>query len=320
MLANGARRADAFPADGSPPGSDYDLLRTQLLDKYNYFRGILTHDNGEYGGQLNSYYGAALATAVNDWNMSKWLGHDDRLFSVVVVPTGAPAAAGEEIRRVGGNERICGVLLAGNPLGRPYGDPIYEPIFAAAAEFDLAIVIHLGLVDRPNLQTTSVGAPPTTGVQSISQYSQQAMHYVSSFITHGVFEKYPNLKVLVLEYGISWLPSLMWRLDQHYELLKLESPWVRDWPSEYIRKHVKLSTQPIEEGADPSALIRVLESVDGIDELLCFSTDYPHITADDPMYVARLIPAKWHRKVFCENAADVFGWKVPEAVPIGVRG
>src|ERR1700722_4064172 len=49
LYENAARLATSFPADGSPPASDYELLREQLLGKYRYTRGPLRHDLCEYG-------------------------------------------------------------------------------------------------------------------------------------------------------------------------------------------------------------------------------------------------------------------------------
>ena len=114
---------------------------------------------------------------------------------------------------------------------------------------DLTLTIHVIRADRPGPQIGSVGAPKAR-IEGASQLSQAAMHYISSFIVHGVFEKFPSLRVVVTEFGVDWLPYVMWRLDQNYDLLKHESPWVKKWPSDYIREHIKLSTQPIVESPD----------------------------------------------------------------------
>jgi predicted TIM-barrel fold metal-dependent hydrolase len=188
---------------------------------------------------------------------------------------------------------------------------VYDPIHAAAAEMGLHIALHYGNLDRPTIATTVAGGPPASGIARHSQFSQQAMHYISSYIVHGTFEKFPGLKVLVKEYGVGWLPYLMLRLDAAAPLLRRESEWVKRLPSEYIRDHVKLSTQPLEDSPDPRGLAGLLESVDRIEDLLCFSSDWPHWTADDADYVARRLPQAWHRKIFCTNACDFFGWEPP---------
>jgi predicted TIM-barrel fold metal-dependent hydrolase len=306
-LDSGGRRADAFPEIG-PAGSDYTVLRQQLLDRYDVVRGLLTHDLGEFATHLNQYYAQDLCRAMNDWNIDTWLGQDSRLCSVVIVPSATPEQSAEEIRRIGEHPQLVGVLMSGNPLGRPLGDPLFHPIYEAAAELGLAICVHPAGGDRPNTQVTSVGGTKAVPLEFITQMSQQAMHYVSSLVVHGVFEKFPTLQWVINEYGIAWLPSLMWRLDARYAQLRRESPWVKDLPSEYIRRNVKLSTQPLEPGPRRSSLSDVLEVIDGMDRLLCFSTDYPHISMDDPTYVARLLPRSWHSRIFAENACDSYGW------------
>jgi uncharacterized protein len=310
LLDNSARLATAFPPDGSPPGSDYEFLRDQLLDTYNYWRGILTHDLGEFGQHLNRYYAVELCRAANEWNIERWLSVDERLYSVIAVPTGSPEEAADEIRRVGQHRKFVSVLIAGNSLGRPLGDPIYHPIFAAAAEMDLSIAVHIA-ANRPNSQITAAGGALSSGIVGTSQYGQEAMHSVTSLIVHGVFEKFPSLRVIFKEFGAGWLPTIIWGMDRQYEQLKFESPWVKRWPSEYIHDHIRISTQPFEESPKPSAMTELMESVEGMEDILCFSSDYPHLTFDDPTYVAKLIPSAWHEKVFLRNAATVYGWAIP---------
>lgn len=310
MQENAARLANAFPPDGYAPGSDYPMLKEQLLDKYGYSRGVLTHDLGEYGQHLNSAFGVELCRAANDWNIERWLTLDERLHSLVAIPNAVPDAAAREIRRVGGHPKLSGVLIAGNGLGRPLGDPVYDPIYAAAAEMGLQISVHLA-VNRPNFQITAAGGQPGTGIVAVSQFSQEAMHYVTSFITNGVFERYPTLKVIIKEFGTAWAPSIIWGMDKQYAQLRLESPWVKRWPSEYFHDHIKLSTQPFEESPDRRGMIDVMTAVEGMEDVLCFSSDYPHLTFDDPTWVARRLPPGWADKVMYRNACDFYGWDYP---------
>lgn len=307
LWPNSARLVESFEPGGTR-GTDYDILVEKLLDPHNYHRCVLTHDVGHYGAHFNTLFGAAIARAANDWTIERWLARDDRFVTVALVALGDPPEAAKEIRRVGSHPQIVGVCFAGNPLGRPFGDPIYDPIYEAAVEMGLHIGLHVGAVDRPGVATANVGGPVPPGILKMSLYAQQAMHYISSFIAFGTFERFPQLKVLVKEFGLTWLPGLLWRLDAEYETLRLETPYVKRWPSEYVRDHIKLSTQPIEEGPSKRALIQLLETVDGIDDLLCFSSDWPHLSADDPSYAARVFPDAWRRKIFFENACDFFGW------------
>ena len=312
--AHGGRRADTFPESGGKSGSDYDMLRRQLLDPYSYYRAVLTFDTAAGGIVQNPHWGAAICRAMNEWNREHWLALDARLFGTVTAAWTMPQEASEEIRRAAKKSgNVVAIDIHGNPFGRPIGDPIYHPLFETANELGLAVFVHPGM-DRPTPATTTAGGTIIDGVSQVAGISQQGMHHVTSLIVHGVFEKYPNLKFVINEVGVAWLPGLIWKLEQNYELLRIESPWVRRWPSDYIRRSVRLSTQPLEESPDPQGLVDLLSGVEGIEDILCFSTDYPHFSFDEPRAIGRRLPMAWQRKVMCDNLCDALGWTSPSAL------
>jgi uncharacterized protein len=312
---HGNMRGNAYPEDG-PPGSDYQMTCEQLLDPARTYRCVLTHNIGQFPLHTNQYFMRDVCRAANDWNVDTWLSHDDeRLHSAIVVPSGLPEEVPHEVKRLADHPKLSAILIAANPLGRPLGDPLYHPVFEAGEEHGLPITVH---VDPAPVLTSiqRVGGESTNRIQWASQIALNAHQYISSMLVHGVFEKYPSTRVLLKEFGIAWLPWLMWRLDDQYDRLREESPWVKKWPSEYIREHIKLATQPVEEGQRVGDVAELLMMVEGIEDLLCYSSDYPHATMDDFSYVARVLPNEWHEKVFCRNACDTYRWEVP--IPAGV--
>jgi len=60
---NFGRISSAFPDDGSIAGSSYEILKEQILDKYDYYRAIICHDVGEYGVHTNSQFSDELCRA-----------------------------------------------------------------------------------------------------------------------------------------------------------------------------------------------------------------------------------------------------------------
>src|SRR5262249_261585 len=163
-------------------------------------------------------------------------------------------------------------------------DPFFHGMYAAALEHGLTIDCHVNSVDAVTARA-GVGTPGNYIEQSI-RLSDPAMHYVTSFITNGVFEKFPDLKVLIKEYGTSCLPHLIWKLDKGYEVLRVESPWVKKHPYEYIHSNIKFGTQPLEVTWDTEPRWReLLSAVDGIEDVFVFSSDYPHFQFDDPFAV-----------------------------------
>ena len=302
-------RGGTRPADGSPPGSDYPTLCEQILDPSNVYRAVLTFNIGTHVNSYNRDLNIAVARAVHDWNADTWLTYDERLYGVVAPPLSVPEEAAREVRRVGVHPRVVACLLAGTPWNVPFGDPLFHPVYEACADLGLHVHVHPAVAssDRPAAGMSSYATEYATF------QSHDAMHHITSLIVNGVFEKYPNLRFVIKEYGIAWLPYLMWRLDANYDLLQLESPWVKRWPSEYIRDHILLDTQPLDEGRRPEELRELLRSVDGLEDLLCFASDYPHAASDDPGYVARRLPPGWGRRVICENACRLYGWPAPAA-------
>ena len=129
------------------------------------------------------------------------------------------------------------------------------------------------------------------------------MTHIVNLVTSGTFESLPDLKVFFIEGGISWLPSLLWRFDKNYKGLRQEAPWLTKLPSEYILKHCKFCTQPIEEPSRPEYLAQIYDMIDGKNTII-FSTDYPHWDFDSPGFALKNIPKDWHENILFNNAAN----------------
>lgn len=309
-----ARRLEYAPKGTEAPGTDYETLRVQLLDPFHVARAILSFDVGFQSGLINPWQAVDVVRAVNDWNQEHWLSiNDSRLYSGVLVQTQLPEAAAQEVRRVGRHPKIAEVLLVASALGKPFGHPVYHPIYEAAAELGLPIAIHIGGELTGAYGHYTAGPVPNSRFELEGSNSQAVQHHIVSFITHGVFEKFPQLKLLVKENGIVWIPSLLWNLDANYKILRLESRWVRKLPSEYFRDHIKVSTQPVEI-IPAKRLVELFDSYDFLQDVLCFSTDYPHWDTDDPTYISKRFPREWLPKLFLRNALDLYGWDESQVV------
>jgi predicted TIM-barrel fold metal-dependent hydrolase len=118
----------------------------------------------------------------------------------------------------------------------------------------------------------------------------------------GVFEKFPALKVVLVEIGFAWVPSFVWRLDRLWERMRGEVPHLTRAPSDYVKKHFWYTTQPMEEPARPEQLRRCFDWL-GWDRLL-FSTDYPHWDQDDPSFAFKMKLSPAERKQICRGNAE----------------
>ena len=303
-------RLDAFGADGSRPGSDYETMRTQYLDPFNVTKVKLSFNLGQNGALKNPYAATEVVRAINDWNRDHWLSiDDDRLVSVALVAPQDPETAALEVRRVAGHPKIVEVLMVSNPLGKPFGHPVYHPIYEAAAEVGLPIGIHIGGEGFAKSTLHIAGGSANCKLDYFTLQPQPMMHHMLSFITHGVFEKFPSLKVLFIEAGVAWLPALAWKMDSMFSAWRQESTWVKKMPSEYLRRHIRISTQPMESSPKRGMLMDLLESYGGMEDLLCYASDYPHWDTDTPPSIMTRIPRSWHAKVFYRNAAAFYGFE-----------
>ncbi len=206
--------------------------------------------------------------------------------------------AAREIDRVGDHPGFVQVFLPVRSEAL-YGNRRFHPIFEAAVRHDLAVGIHFG--GAPGNPPTSSGWPS----YYLEEYVDMASVFQSqvlSMIVEGVFDRFPTLRVALIEGGFTWLPGLMWRIDKEWKGLRREVPWNKKFPSDYIREHIRVTTQPIDAPPDPKQLLQVIDQI-GSEDVLMFSTDYPHWQFDNREDAFPIkLPETLERKIMSENA------------------
>ncbi len=182
-----------------------------------------------------------------------------------------PELAVDEINRVAADRRFVQVLLlagADQPLGKRH----WWPIYAAAERLGLPVGIHAGSTYRHPV--TPVGWPSYYTEDYVNQ-APSMQTQLTSMVAEGVFTRHPDLTVVLMESGVTWLPAYLWRLTKFWKGLRAEIPWVSDPPISIVRDRVRLTLQPFDGPPDAATVMRVMEHI-GSDEVLLFSTDYPH--------------------------------------------
>jgi predicted TIM-barrel fold metal-dependent hydrolase len=303
----GVDREDAVPPDGGPAGSDPGFLAAQYLRPYRVEKAVLNPSALLSVACLpDSAFAAAVCSAYNDWLLqSAWLNDDPVCcFGALLVAPQDPYAAACEIERVGDHPRLVSILLA-SASHAPLGQRRFWPIYAAAEKKGLPVALH------PGAEGAGISGPPTavgypsTYFEWHTNLSQGFMAHTVSLVAEGVFQQFPGLKVILTEGGDGWMPHLMWRMDKNYKALRQQVPWLTEMPSAVIRRHIRLTTQPIEEPEDPAHLLQVFEML-GSDRMLLFSSDYPHWDGDDPVAALRHVPAACRRRLLRDNALETF--------------
>ncbi len=304
-----AARVDAWPPDGAAPASDLSFTQSQLLDPYNVAYAVLNPLLG-IGEMLNLELAAVMARAANDWLADQWLDRDPRLRASIVIPYEDAEASAAEIDRVAADPRFVQVLILSRMI-EPMGRRRYWPIYEACERNGLPLGIHNG----------GWGGHPITPAGFPSFYLEDAaamagafQAQVGSVLFEGVLQRFPGLRIVLIEGGFAWLPALMWRLDRAWTKLRAEVPAVDRPPSELIRERFWFSTQPMEEPERPGQFQELLEQLDMNDRVL-FSTDYPHWDFDAPnqAFPARLTPQQ-QRDFMYQNAAALYNLPVSAQV------
>jgi predicted TIM-barrel fold metal-dependent hydrolase len=298
----GGSRLDSWPPSGQLPGSDLDFMREQLLDPYGIRIAIL---NCLYRAaeQRNEEYGCALARAVNDWQIEHWLEPDPRLRASVTVAYETPDLAAQEITRAARHPGFVQVLLfprTKEPLGRRRYWPLYEAAVAAG----LPIGIHFASTTAAPI--TAAGWP-SYYIEDHTVMSMAFQAQLTSLIVEGVLDRFPDLRIALVEGGFAWLPPLVWRLDALYHRMRDEVSHLQRLPSEYVRDHVRVTTQPIEEPEYPPHMLDLIDQVGP--NTLMFSTDYPHWDFDNPHRAFQVrLPADLRDRIMHENAREFYGF------------
>ena len=100
----------------------------------------------------------------------------------------------------------------------------YWPIYEAAVEAGLPVGIHVfGTSGRPASNT----GWPSFYIEDMTEHASCCQAQVASLILEGVFERYPELKIVMIEAGFGWMPSLGWRMDKNWKTLKAEVPHLK---------------------------------------------------------------------------------------------
>lgn len=192
-----------------------------------------------------------------------------------MIPIQDIRAAVEETRRVVSELGFKGVFVRPNPVkGRTLDDSYYDPFYATVQELGVPLMVHEG----SGAYLPTAGADRFPGqwffTHTISHPFEQMLASLS-LICKGVLERFPRLKAVFLESGAGWLPYWLWRMDEHFEKLPFQVPWLKMKPSEYFRRQCYISCEP-----DEDDLRSTVQAVG--EERVLFASDYPHWDATFP--------------------------------------
>jgi predicted TIM-barrel fold metal-dependent hydrolase len=186
------------------------------------------------------------------------------------------------------------------------GDRSLHPLYEAAVEHSLPVNLQYGGAYAGSNKGYVTSGYPITTFEAESATTYWAQPHLASLLCNGVFDRFPDLRVVFSGFGLAWLPSLLWRLDDDFRTGRVERPrTLTRLPSEYVADHVRFTTAHLERPENPDDLVSLLSLVGG-ERLLLFSTGSVRWDDNLDLGVVDALPAEQRDRVLSGNALELY--------------
>ena len=243
----------------------------------------------------------AMARAYNRWLCEQILAKEKRIISMLYLPFNDPDATYKVVKDFGDKPGVVGFMVT-SPRYKPVHDNAYMKTYRLLEEMGKPISFHAAYNwNDQSLQLTN----RFIGVHALG-FMWFNMVHMTNWVVNGLPERFPKLKVMWIESGLTWAYSLMQRLDHSYKMRTSDCPQLKRKPSEYMRE-MYYSSQPMEVPDDPSILEATFKMINAETQLV-WSSDYPHWDFDLPGVIHDLpfLNEKARRNILGGNAARLF--------------
>jgi predicted TIM-barrel fold metal-dependent hydrolase len=297
-----------------------DLIGVASQLVFNTFHNRRLHD-WEHAGDLDLAYGVAEA---HNRGMLEFCSVDRRLLPTCYVPLAdfERARAMAEASIAAGAAAL--LVASGCPPGHSPSHVALDPVWAAAQEARIPVVFHVGgtgdLIDPAYFQN-GLPIPPDFhgGEENFRSVDYMGipgppMQTLATMIFDGVLDRFPGLKIGVIEQGAIWLPSWMRQMESAFEAFRRHEERLQALsltPSEYVRRQIRVTPYPTEDVG------WITEQVGP--QICLFSTDYPHVEGGRRPY------ERFERSLgeagedvracfYAENFVDLMGSGLPDEI------
>ena len=204
-----------------------------------------------------------------------------------------------EIRRIGKEPWVGGIMMSGHMDDFNLDDTRLEPIWNEAQEYDLPICIHAGAGRPPYAMGTNESSSNLFLMHSMAHPFEQ-MRAMASALGGGLLDRFPTLRIAFIESGIGWVAWWIDRITEHAHNLPAHVPYMKMEPAEYLSSgRCFVSCLPEEATIEP-----VIERLG--DDYVLFASDYPHWDCGFPHTVERILQRNLtdtsKKKIFWDNA------------------
>lgn len=248
----------------------------------------------------------AIAYGYARWMTEKVTPHSDSIRVLLYLPFSDPEACVRIVEEFSDKKGVAGFMVTSTRY-QPVHHNSYMPLYKLLEEKGLPLAFHTvsWWQERPFQQLNKFISAHALG------FPLYNMIQVTNLVINGVPERFPDLKFVFIEAGLTWIPFLMSRLDGDYMERSSEAPLLTKKPSEYIRNFY-FTSQPLDYYDNPKHLEAIFDMIDAENQLL-FATDYPHQDFDTPssIYDLPFLSEKAKRKILGENALKLWNIENP---------
>lgn len=279
---------------------DLGERRLSLMDQHGIDVQILSALNAQL---VPGDVAPELCRAANDTLARTVRDHPDRFAAFAALPTAAPEAAGEELRRAMGELGAVGTLVFGRTDGQFLSHERFAPVLQAASDTDAPIYLHPSPAPQATTAENYAGFDEvvSTRLQTAAWgwHMETGIHFLH-LVLSGAFDRHPNLRVVMGHWG-EMVPFFMDRLE---EMLPSSVTGLQGEISDYVKKHLWITPSGMFTQAHLQFCLEVLGA-----ERIMYSVDYPFIPMDDAhQFLAEAqIPEETKEAIAHRNAEAFLG-------------
>lgn len=254
---------------------------------------VTAYAPGHHSRDPKLLYGGARA---HNRGVAEFCSGDQRLLASGMVPLAdvdAAIAMADDLI----NDGCAGIIIPSSPtyIEKSWSHPDYDPIWARLSEARVPAVLHIGtglfhlpsgVYNNGRKRANLISGHGEKGegwvYQDVPFPDTSVQLFLSAMAVDEVFEKFPNLRVAVTEYGTSWVKDFLIQVDMQQMVCKMRLPEDYTAPrlaSEYLKERVKWAPLAMD-----GSSVKNLLSIEGGERMLMFNSDYPHVEGGtDPL-------------------------------------
>ena len=297
---------------GSPLASYDGAARVSRLDEEKLRKAILYPTLGLlWEAEIEDpELAAAYTRSYNRWIVNMCKDGPGRLYPIAHISLADVSLATKELERAVKDGCIGAMILPFTMTRKAHGHPYYDKFWKKAEDLGIPIGLH------PSFEPTKFSVHQRFEELRQPEPIDFSFYFdvcvnqslIQSFVTlfnYGTFEKFPKIKVVVLESQAGWIGNLLDRMDAVWEGPLKATTQLKEKPSFYFSRNCWISSDP-----DERALAHIVEHVGS--EKFFWASDYPHPDHTDN-YIDALkgllapLSKETQRRIMSENVTRVYG-------------